>query len=250
MRIKSNSRPISIVLCSTVLLAIIYAYGAPNFCYGTVSSSSFQQKFNLPKDPDAVLKEILSRKEFTDAAKESLLDKFRTFLNKLWIKALSWLLDRLKWEPPSLGDGSIWAAIGILILSAILALILVKLSRFLILFSKIKPKSAEFNRDKHSSELGEIRAESIKLAAQGEYRKAITLLFRFVLLKLDELGRIQWHPCKTNREILRSVNKTTQTYDPLSEMISIFNGIYYGNKSCGAPEFQRFLNLAQAVTGE
>jgi hypothetical protein len=253
MRIQLNYIRILRVSCFLTVWVIACGHGLAQVSHASRTPSDFQKQFNLPQDPDALLKEILSRKEFTDAARVSLLDRFMDYLDYLWRKALSWLLDR--WPdlgPFSLGNESVWAAVGILLLTAILALIIFRIARFLSGVSKkSRAKQTEFSDlPIELGDLGEMQGQAVQLAHRGEYRQALILLFRFVLLRLDELGRIKWHPCKTNREILRSADRTTQTHDPLSEMISIFNGIYYGDKNCSSQEFYRFLNLAQSVTGE
>ena len=253
MRIQLNSIRMLLVSCFLTVLVVACGHGLAQVSHASQIPSDFQKQFNLPQDPDALLNEILSRKEFTDAAKESFLDRFIDYLDYLWRKALSWLSNR--W--PDLGDfsfgnESVWAAVGILLIIAILVLIVFRLARFLSRVSKKgRAKESEFSDQPiELGDLEEMQAQAVQLARRGEYRQALILLFRFVLLRLDELGRIKWHPCKTNREILRSADRTTQTHDPLSEMISIFNGIYYGDKNCSSQEFYRFLNLAQSVTGE
>ena len=42
------------------------------------------------------------------------------------------------------------------------------------------------------------------MAERGEYRGALIHLFRYVLIRLDEQGRLGFYAGKTNREILRS----------------------------------------------
>ncbi|MGO9116587.1 MAG: hypothetical protein ACLQPD_03140, partial [Desulfomonilaceae bacterium] len=232
MRIQLNSIRILRVWCFLTVLVIACGHGLAQFSHASQTPIDFQKQFNLPQDPDSLLKEILSRKEFTDAAKESFLDRFIDYLNYLWRKALSWLLDR--WpdlEPFSFGNESVWAAVGIILLTTILALIIFRLARFLSGVSKkSRAKQSEFSDEPiELGDLGEMQGQAVQLAHRGEYRQALILLFRFVLLRLDELGRINWHPCKTNREILRSADRTPLTHDPLSEMISMFNGIYYGD---------------------
>ncbi len=252
MRNQFSSLPSIRVSFLLILLVIAYGFWLPQVGHASPPPSDFQKQFNLPQDPDALLKEILSRKEFTDAARESFLDRFIDYIGYLWRKALSWLLDRLpNLEPYSLGNESVWAAIGILLLIAILALIVFRLARFLSGVSKKSRAKSEFRDEPIELEnVEKMQSQAVQLAHRGEYRQAVILLFRFVLLRLNELGRIKWHPCKTNREILRSVDRATQTHEPLSEMISIFNGIYYGDKSCSSHEFHRFLDLTQSVTGE
>ncbi len=253
MGIQYNSLSIIRLVCLLVLLAIAHGFAFQQLVHASSPSIDFQKQFNLPQDPEDLLREILSRTEFTDAAKESLLDRVRDYLTYLWRKGLSWLSDR--WPdlgPFSFGNESVWAAVGILLLTAILALIIIRLARF---FSGVSKKSWA-KQSEHTDQpvefedLGEMQRQAVQLAHRGEYRQALVLLFRFVLLRLDELGRIKWHPCKTNREILRSADRTTLTHDPLSEMISMFNGIYYGDKNCSSQDFYHFLNLAQSVTGE
>ena len=119
MRIQLNSIRILRVSCFLTVLVIAFGHGLAQVSHASQTPSDFQKQFNLPQDPDALLKEILSRKEFTDAATESLLDRFIDYLDYLWRKALSWLLDR--WPdlgPFSLGNESVWAAVGILLLTS------------------------------------------------------------------------------------------------------------------------------------
>jgi len=253
MRVQLNSIRILRVVCLFLLLVVACGHWPVQLGYATPPTSDFQKKFDLPQDPDALIKDILSRKEFTDAAKESLLDKLMAYLRYLWRKAFSWILDRLpNLKPISLGNESIWAAVGVLLIATILAVIIIRLTRFLSLVSgKVRAKESESSVQAiELGDLGQMQAQALRAAHEGDYRKALILLFRFVLLRLDELGRIKWRPWKTNREILRSVHENTNTRESLSEMILIFNGIYYGDKPCGNPEFQRFLSLAQLVTGE
>jgi len=252
MRIQLNSIRILRVLLLFLLLAAACGHWPAQLGYATPPSGDFQKKFNLPQDPEALLKDILSRKEFRDAATRSLLDRLTAFLNHLWRKALSWILDRLpNLGPINLGCQSIWAAVGILLIAALLAVIIIGLVRiFSPVFRKRAKQAPESSlQEIELGDLGEMQEQALRAAREGDYRKALILLFRFVLLRLDELGHIKWRPWKTNREILRSAHESTTTREPLSEMISIFNGIYYGDKPCGDPEFQRFLTLAQLVTG-
>ena len=252
MRIQLNSIRILRVLCLFLLLAVACGHWPAQLGYATPPSSDFQKKFNLPQDPEALLKDILSRKEFTDAATRPLLDRLTAYLDYLLRKALSWILDSLpSLGPINLGNESIWATVGILLITALLAVIVIKLARFFSLVSRrhLANASQSVIEEIELGDLREMQEQALRAGEEGDYRKALILLFRFVLLRLDELGHIKWRPWKTNREILRSADENTTTREPLSEMISIFNGIYYGDKPCGDPEFQRFLTLAQLVTG-
>ena len=226
--------------------------GRRNQGHATPRSGDFQTKFDLPQDPEALLKDILSRKEFRDATTRSLLERLTAFLHHLWRKALSWILDRLPNPGPlSLGHESIWAAVGILLIAVLLAVIMIGLARFFLpVFRKNRNQAPESPvQEIELGDLGEMQEQALRAAQEGDYRKALILLFRFTLLRLDEMGHIKWRTWKTNREILGSAHKDTTVREPLSEMISTFNGIYYGDKPCGNPEFQRFLSLARLATG-
>jgi hypothetical protein len=252
MRIQLNFIRILRVLCLLSLLTVACGSWLAQLGYATPPSGDFQKKFNLPQDPEALLKDILSRKEFRDSAARSLLDRLTAFLNHLWRKALSWILDRLPNPGPiSLGNESVWAAVGILLITALLAGIIIGLARFFspILRKRRKKAPGPPTQEIELGDLREMRERALRAAHGGDYRKASTLLFRFVLLRLDEMGHIKWRAWKTNREILRSAHDNAFTREPLSEMISTFNGIYYGGWPCGATEFQRFLSLAQLLTG-
>ena len=75
MRIQLNSIRILRVSCFLTVLVIACGHGLAQVSHASQTPSDFQKQFNLPQDPDALLKEILSRKEFTDAAKGlSLID--------------------------------------------------------------------------------------------------------------------------------------------------------------------------------
>jgi hypothetical protein len=252
MRIQLSSIRILRVVCLLSLLAVVCGYWPAQSGCATARSGDFQKKFDLPQDPEALLQDILSRKEFKDATARSLLERLRAFLHHLWRRALSWILDRLPdLGPISLGNESIWSAVGILLITVLLALIIIGLTRF---FLPVFRKSGNQEpgspiQEIEMGELGEMQEQALQAAQEGDYRKALILLFRFVLLKLDEMGHIKWRTWKTNREILRSLRQNATAREPLSEMISIFNGIYYGGKPCAKPEFQRFLILTQLATG-
>jgi hypothetical protein len=45
------------------------------------------------------------------------------------------------------------------------------------------------------------------------------------------------------------VAKEEPVRETLEQMVSLFNGICYGNDQCGKPEFDKFLALAERATG-
>jgi hypothetical protein len=113
-----------------------------------------------------------------------------------------------------------------------------------------KKPGTEDSLDGHSLEdARDLRQQALRLAEQGDFRKALMFIFRLVLQQLGDAERIHWHPCWTNREILRRVRKENPVRETLEQMVSVFNGICYGNNKCGRPEFESFLALAERATG-
>ena len=245
-----HSKCISPSLC-LLLLILFCGHCFPTFSYPAPPSDRFQEKFKLQQDPEALLADILSRREFKEAATESILDKLIETMRHFLQKALVWLFSRFAGlGPVNLGSESMWTTVAIVLLIALLALVIMVFARFIFLRPR-KIGGAALRLAGQGPELGdigELQARALSIAQQGNYREALILLFRFVLLKLDGLGYIKWHPCKTNREILKSVDDKTAAHEHLAEMISVFNRVYYGNYVCGNSEFQRFLALSQAVT--
>ncbi|HTY22948.1 MAG TPA: hypothetical protein VMC85_07450 [Desulfomonilaceae bacterium] len=245
-----HSKSISLSLC-LLLLILFCGHCFPAFGYPAPPSDRFQEKFKLQQDPEALLADILSRREFKEAATESVLDKLIETLRHFLQRALVWLFSRFAGlGPVNLGSEFMWTTVAIVLLIALLASVVMVYARFIFLRPrKIRGAGRKFaEQGPELWDIGELQAQALSIAQQGNYREALILLFRFVLLKLDGLGYIKWHPCKTNREILKSVDDKTAVHEHLAEMISVFNRVCYGDYVCGNAEFQRFLALSQAVT--
>ncbi len=236
-----------------VTVAILMAC-LPGSGMSDAGSASFQARFDLPRDPDALLKEILARKEFRSSpireAFERLIDRVKAFLVDF--------LRRLWKSMPRLGPidaayDPIWIFLGTVLAASGITLLVVlgkRLIEFLLgkygALARVQHPESEAARVDGSRE---ILNQALKAAETGEYATALVLLFRHALVWLDETGRLSLQPGKTNREILESIPADEPMRQGLSEMIPVFNRVRYGQASCGRTDYEHFLAACRLVTG-
>ncbi|MFH1115443.1 MAG: DUF4129 domain-containing protein [Pseudomonadota bacterium] len=214
---------------------------------------SFMKRYDLPADPKAALESILARDEFKDRG-ESWPAQVRRRMEEAFIEALKWILRRI----PSIGPLEIDDDVGRMILDAqligIIALVgglfawlLVRLIRAGRLRAGVQHPSEDHDPPPPSGSAEALRSARA-MAEQGNYRDALIYLFRYVLTRLDEKGKLIIGPGKTNREVLNSVPVEEPLRAPLAEMIPLFNRVRYGDADCGKDEFRRFEALCRRVT--
>lgn len=217
------------------------------------AGSDFQNQFELPKDPDSLLHEILARSEFQQASKETLWDRMMKRAEELLLAFFRWLAELLG----SVGNGSgfnphsLWrVAEGLLIGSAILLALYVAKALFEY-FRDRKGRSAEPPAERTEILVylssSRLREEAMQCARRGDYRTGLILLFRSVLVRLEEEGKIARHRGKTNREVLRSISGDGIVRETVGRLVPVFDGVCYGKARCGKEEYDRFLRLCTRV---
>jgi hypothetical protein len=222
--------------------------------FNTAHHGAFEQRFDLPRDPDAVLKEILTRREFRGNpfwdAYDRLIDRFKEALRKA--------LRRIWRSLPELGPmdskyDPVWIFMAtILVASGITVLVLFGKKVFEFLLRRYVAPRGLPDRGREAvvgDSSTEILNRALKAADQGEFAAAIVLLFRHALVRLDETGRLSLHPGKTNREILGSIPADGPIRQGLSTMVPVFNRVRYGLASCEKSEYESFLAVCMDVTG-
>ena len=217
------------------------------------SEDHFRDTYNLPRSPEPVLKEVLSRPEFKEDAAQSLIERLWNQLREELVRLLARIFRRLPLPegytfPQNVGRTLVTAMLlGSAGLLAVFVLIRV--------FRLARRKRTPSENDSSAAQLGasaasgseEFRAEALRLAEKGNYSQALIHLFRSALLRLKEKGFLSFHKGKTNREILESINDDLLR-GIIADMIPSFNQVRYGNASCDHLEYERFLGLCLRLT--
>ena len=79
------------------------------------------------------------------------------------------------------------------------------------------------------------------LSTQGDYRNAVRYLYLSSLLILDEHGVLRYDRSRTNREYLRSVSSKPGLAKPLSDVIDVFDRVWYGFDAVDDETYQSYV---------
>jgi hypothetical protein len=177
------------------------------------------------------LHEILSRPEFLRAerAPNPLSEWFQKLVNRF----LHWLDGREIGipAPPML------PLIASILLVLVLFLVFRTLFNDLVNEAHIKKEDGEENEPLTAEDAFE-KAQS--LSRGGDYRSAVRYLYLSSLLLLDERNILRYDRSKTNREYLRSVSNSPELAQPLSEVIEVFDDVWYGYHSLEEDSFKHY----------
>ena len=235
---------------TTALLCVLFPVIS---IFGVVLASEgvdrFWRDLGFLQDPDLLLREILSRSEFKESNWTLLFAALIRWFLELIVELLRKIFGR--WNV-NVEAEMLWTAVGAFFAAVFVAGALIAMFYALKSFLHRKddrpemPPSFFAATGQSSSEMLSI---SQSMAERGEYQGALIHLFRYVLIRLDEQGRLGFYAGKTNREILRSSSLRLSDRKALSEMVPIFNGVRYGNFPCGKSEYDRFLSLTGILVG-
>ena len=81
-----------------------------------------------------------------------------------------------------------------------------------------------------------------ELSSQGDYRQAVRYLYLSSLLLLEERGLLRYDRSRTNREYLRSVAHQPELSASLSEVVDVFDRVWYGYQSLDQATFEHYSN--------
>ncbi|MFC1836871.1 hypothetical protein ACFL2Q_19455 [Thermodesulfobacteriota bacterium] len=241
-----------IVVVCFLALAVLHCFPLQSVC--EADGDIFAQRYDLPANPDTVLQEVLSRQEFVDAAKKSLWEEIRDWIYEGFRKVLRWIWSLLPGISPSEEDARVldWILRALLIAVGMTAVLFVgyQVYRFIRRSrfgsrSRAKTEKAEEEILTADDELWRLALEK---AEQGRYGEALILLFRSALMTLDAAGLIYYHPGRTNREILNSLEQGTPIRNTLYQMVPVFNRVFYGNARCGKSDYEHFLEMCSRIT--
>ncbi|MEW6404507.1 MAG: DUF4129 domain-containing protein [Chloroflexota bacterium] len=181
------------------------------------------------------LHEILARPEFQ--WKEESPNPFKEWFARIISRLLQWLGKFLGWS----GEVGVTASPVIQTLIVIaLVLVLFFVFRSLIVDFITEARLAEdtIAEEMLTSESAFQKAQA--LSRGGDYRSAVRFLYLSSLLLLDERGVLRYDRSKTNREYLRGVSNSPELQKPLSEVIEVFDQVWYGYHSLDEDAFKHY----------
>jgi hypothetical protein len=85
------------------------------------------------------------------------------------------------------------------------------------------------------------------LSSQGDYRNAVRYLYLSSLLILDEQGLLRYDRSRTNREYLRSVSSKPQLAKPLSDVIDVFDRVWYGFEPVDEQAYRNYVEHVEEL---
>ncbi len=185
------------------------------------------------------VKEILSRPEFQ--WKEQEPNPINEWIQKLWDRIAKWL-DKII-PDVSLPDVDLSPL-------AVILLVLVLLYAFRGLFVDLISDARLNGNGETGDEV--LTAESAFQRAQslsrgGDYRSAVRYLYLSSLLLLDERGLLRYDRTRTNREYLRTVSDSPELAQPLSEVIEVFDNVWYGYHELDEASFKHYSDRVEEL---
>lgn len=251
-RLKVVSFRACTLMVALLLLAIL---NSPLYSAAQSNTENFAKRYDLPRDPSPLVKEILARSEFNEDFSASLIDELRAFILEQMRRALRWLSKHFPRLPRvDVDPAPVWWIVEFLLIGALLVvgIVVARIAvKYLVSRKGKRPKKTSDSPSEEAAFMGseEALGAARTMAAESRFTEALIFLFRFVLLRLDERGTVTLRPGKTNREILRSVPDNDPIKQPLSQMMLLFNRVRYGNEACNRVAFDRFVSLSRRVTG-
>lgn len=196
----------------------------------------YPQKVFTVQDIDP-LKEILARPEFHWQEAQSLT--MPVWLDELLQRFFD-LMDRIGY---GVRTASYYGRVPLIVAAALLfvfSLVYISrsLSRSLVREAQLAAESAEGDETLTSKGAMQ-RAQA--LSGQGDYRNAIRYLYLSSLLVLDEQGLLRYDRSRTNREYLRSISSKPELAKQLSDVIDVFDRVWYGFESVDEQTYQSYL---------
>ena len=192
--------------------------------------AAFPRRLFSIGDLDA-LHQVLSRPEFQwpEKAPNPLNEWFQRLVNRI----LHWL-DRGQISVP---------ALPLLPMIASIMLVLILIWVFRTLFNDLVGEAhlnGEVGGDDEPLDSQAAFEKAQAVSRGGDYRSAVRYLYLSSLLLLDERDILRYDRSKTNREYLRSVSNSPELAGPLSEVIEVFDDVWYGYHSLGEDSFKHY----------
>jgi hypothetical protein len=188
------------------------------------------------------LHEILARSEFQ--WKEESQNPISEFFNRMLREFFEWL-NRIFGDRTISIEGSSSTLYTIAVIALGVVLFLVFRTLFVDFINEARLAEDNIAEELLTSESAFQKAQS--LSRGGDYRAAVRFLYLSSLLLLDERGLLRYDRSKTNREYLRSVSNSPELEEPLSEVIEIFDEVWYGYHSLDEGAFKHYSDRVEEL---
>jgi hypothetical protein len=165
------------------------------------------------------------------------------WLHEAWSRFVAWLT-RLDTQHPFVYRLTFWIAMAVLVgLLAHLAFTAWRIYRSTVaLPADATPRLAPVRgeADRHLA-----RAET--LAREGRYTEALAHRFLALLLRLDRLKRVTFHPAKTPGEYVREARLDDEARASFANLVSLLYAHVFGAAPCDAQAYRSFGAVAGMV---
>ncbi len=191
--------------------------------------------------PDPVtLKQILARPEFEEQPPRQL-----SFLEELQLRFLRWLeqvLQSLDGVGVSI-PGEVCGGISFLIMVVVV----------FYFWSRQRLEWAGETQlrdvaDEMETLTAVVAMEQARFHSEsGDYRTAVRYLYLSALLLLEEQGQLRYDRALTNREYLRSLSDRPELKRILSEVVEVFDRVWYGYHELDAEAYQHYVKQIELL---
>jgi hypothetical protein len=196
----------------------------------------YPQKVFTAQDVDP-LKKILARSEFQ--WEQAQAPQTPAWIQRI-LDAINKLMDRLAY---GVQNGVYYGRVPLIVAAVIIFIISIffvarNISHNLVREAELAAENAD-DESLLTSKGAMQRAQT--LSSQGDYRTAVRYLYLSSLLILDEHGVLRYDRSRTNREYLRSVSSKPELSKPLSDVIDVFDRVWYGYDSVDEETYQSYV---------
>lgn len=200
-----------------------------------------------PADPHAIARAILAEPRF-----RIRVAPVRT---AWWTPITKWLGDR--WHQlidafthhVKIGTGAS-IAIGDLLLIAVIGLVVVVTVRLILQYVREAAPAEHARRLESHASSEDLYADAQNAAQQGEYARAIALLFSGALAALDVRGVVHDDPSHTVNECRREVRaRAPQCSAPFDIIARAFSAVVYADAPVSAEQWERAREACKEVIG-
>ena len=110
---------------------------------------------------------------------------------------------------------------------------------------------AEFDADDNATEIPltseTALARAQTLSESGDNRTAVRYLYLSSLLQMEERGLLRYDRSRTNQEYLRLVQSQPELADTLTDVVTVFDRVWYGYQPIDEETFIHYRNRVVAL---